>query len=309
MKPGDFRRLRAAAVILLIAFVLSAFSGCASESKTPDTPLLWEVQYGETTLYLFGSIHAATRDVYPLSDTIINAYESSDSLMLEYDFDFKPEYEEYYTYSDGTQVSDIIGDDLLGDISAALKDGGKESTTNTLESRTPISLMALLQNLAMDKTKLSSDCGIDIYFMNLAEDDNKPILGAETFEQQMAFLTIYGPETWQHVLGAALDVTGQAELLEELYANWRLGDEAAIEEAVLHSMREGAENSEAIRQNYDFIIIERNGRMTDAAETCLKDGKNVFMVVGLAHLVGEDGVVAQLRDRGYDVVMLSGTEA
>jgi uncharacterized protein YbaP (TraB family) len=77
MKPRNSRRLRAAAVILLIIFVFSAVSGCASKTKTPDTPLLWEVQYEDTTLYLFGSIHAATEDLYPLSDTIMDAYEST----------------------------------------------------------------------------------------------------------------------------------------------------------------------------------------------------------------------------------------
>ncbi|NCB50896.1 MAG: hypothetical protein EOM54_03285 [Clostridia bacterium] len=311
MQHRNFRRLRAAAVILLIVFVLSAISGCASENKTPDTPLLWEVKYGETTLYLFGSIHTATRNLYPLSDTIMDAYNSSDYLMLELDLSDNsehPEYADYFTYSDGTQVSDIIGDELLHEIAATLKDNGKEISTYVLESYTPITLLALLQNLAMDKTELSGEYGIDTYFMNLAEEDNKPILGAETYEQQMNFLNIYTSETWQSQLRYYLDVAAYAKALEELFTNWRLGNEAAFEEG-LKLLREKAETSDADRQNYDFMIIERNGRMTDSAETCLKDGKNVFMIVGIAHLVGEDGVVAQLRGRGYDVVLLSGTEA
>jgi uncharacterized protein YbaP (TraB family) len=64
MNGKNCRRSHAAAVILLIVFAFSTLSGCASETKTPDTPLLWEVQYGDATLYLFGSIHVATKDIY-----------------------------------------------------------------------------------------------------------------------------------------------------------------------------------------------------------------------------------------------------
>jgi uncharacterized protein YbaP (TraB family) len=231
--------------------------------------------------------------------------------MLEVDLsDIKnhPEYDDYYTYSDGTQVSDIIGDDLLREIAAVLKNKYKKITTDDLESYTPISLLVLLQNLALDRSGLSIKYGIDPYFENLAEEDGKPILGAESFEQQMSFLNIYTSETWQSQLESYLDVEGQAELLEEIYANWRLGNESAFEKQ-LQSLSDKAETSDADRQNYDFTILERNGRMTDSAERCLKEGENMFMIVGLAHLVGEDGVVAQLRDRGYDVTLLSGTEA
>ena len=46
---------------------------------------------------------------------------------------------------------------------------------------------------------------------------------------------------------------------------------------------------------------ERNAQMVVAAENYLESGQTVFYVVGLAHLLAEDGLVNALRQAGYTV--------
>ena len=41
--------------------------------------------------------------------------------------------------------------------------------------------------------------------------------------------------------------------------------------------------------------------MADAAESYVKRGMNVFLVVGSAHMLGSGGIVELLRARGYEV--------
>ena len=57
------------------------------ESKKFATPLLYEVTKNdsETKIYLFGSIHVADERAYPLPEIVMNAYNSSDSLAVEFD--------------------------------------------------------------------------------------------------------------------------------------------------------------------------------------------------------------------------------
>jgi uncharacterized protein YbaP (TraB family) len=48
--------------------------------------------------------------------------------------------------------------------------------------------------------------------------------------------------------------------------------------------------------------------MADAIAHCLESTDRCFMVVGAAHLVGKEGVVALLGKRGIDVRQMSGAK-
>ena len=54
------------------------------EVKTESvTPAFYKITNTDnnSTIYLLGSIHAAEESIYPLNDTIMSAYESSDYLL------------------------------------------------------------------------------------------------------------------------------------------------------------------------------------------------------------------------------------
>ena len=45
----------------------------------------------------------------------------------------------------------------------------------------------------------------------------------------------------------------------------------------------------------------------ETADEALRAGKNVFYIVGIAHMLGEDGIVEGLRQLGYTVTQVSYT--
>jgi uncharacterized protein YbaP (TraB family) len=49
------------------------------------------------------------------------------------------------------------------------------------------------------------------------------------------------------------------------------------------------------------IFYERNDAMTQKIEEFLQTDKTYFVAVGAGHLVGERGIVQQLRDKNYTV--------
>jgi uncharacterized protein YbaP (TraB family) len=51
---------------------------------------------------------------------------------------------------------------------------------------------------------------------------------------------------------------------------------------------------------YQSLLVDRNRRWMPALESCLST-RRCFIVVGAAHLVGPDGLVTMLRQRGYRV--------
>lgn len=55
----------------------------------------------------------------------------------------------------------------------------------------------------------------------------------------------------------------------------------------------------------NVMTVVRNKLMVERASEYLRDHKNVFYVVGLAHMLGDDGLVASLENRGYTVSQIS----
>ena len=51
---------------------------------------------------------------------------------------------------------------------------------------------------------------------------------------------------------------------------------------------------------YRKVIVERNQRWLEEITQLVRQGGDALVVVGAAHLVGKDGVVAMLKARGFD---------
>jgi hypothetical protein len=52
---------------------------------------------------------------------------------------------------------------------------------------------------------------------------------------------------------------------------------------------------------YDRVVRQRNARWLTAVDARLKTKGETVMVVGMGHLIGADGLPAQLRAQGFDV--------
>jgi uncharacterized protein YbaP (TraB family) len=87
------------------------------------------------------------------------------------------------------------------------------------------------------------------------------------------------------------------EGVEQLVQFWMKGDVRSVEEWLLAGMRE-------YPQVHEKIIVERNRRWLPQIEKMLAEGDGTMIVVGAAHLVGKEGVIELLKQRGYTVEQL-----
>jgi uncharacterized protein YbaP (TraB family) len=88
------------------------------------------------------------------------------------------------------------------------------------------------------------------------------------------------------------DIEAQLTEVAAIVAAWRSGDVAALERLLLREFRE----SPAI---YQRLLVERNHDWVPKIAQCETDVMPCLVVVGSAHLVGPDGLVALLRARGF----------
>jgi hypothetical protein len=83
-------------------------------------------------------------------------------------------------------------------------------------------------------------------------------------------------------------------------AAWERGDLDTLERFVVDNMREH------YPELYATLFVERNGAWVDTLVRELEGAGVDFVVVGAGHLLGADGLLAQLRARGYAVARMGG---
>lgn len=289
----------------LIIFVLWGFG---THSVSADAqPLLWLVEDKLTQgkVYLFGSVHYGTETFYPLPDSVMNAYASSDVLAVELDIDLLPV----------TQIQDILQRQgyYRGNTKLPLQAGKLlwERLTKLCEQlavdpdiyiRTKPWLVAMqLTNLQLSRSGYQQSLGLDKYFLTLARD-KKPILELESLDDQIRLFAQLSETDQLQFLENTLEEFAKGDAtLKSLADAWYNGDEVALENGVLGAFR----NQKIGKKLYPLIFVERNKQMAATIVEFLASSKNVFLVVGIGHMLGDDGLIILLRQKGYRVTKVN----
>ena len=297
-----------------------------TEKPSPDkenegaTPLLYHVtgQDGQE-MWLFGTIHVGDSRTGSLPQELYDAFAASDALAIECNtkaFDKQLDEDEAlsdkvsacYFYSDGSLAKDHITDEnLYEDTIQMLKASGN------YHANVPY-MKAYMLGSSLDSFylrlgyQLTSDKGAEPRLMLLAEQQDKPIWEVESSLFQIEMLTGYSDPLQEDLLKENVYTTPEEywESVEELYALWCAGDEAALIERLRDDTSELTEEEMVLYEEYNkAMMTDRNDGMLEVAKEYLESGDVVFYAVGLAHLLDENnGLVFTLRDAGYTVTLV-----
>ena len=278
-------------LLILFTFTLEAKS------------LLYEVNSKSARVYILGSIHLAKPELYPLNKEISLAYKSSDALVVE----VNPS----STESVQTMQSAMLNLGLYKE-GKTLETQLRAKTYKSLEAYTnkvgiplekmqmmrPWVVMIQLTVTEMMRLGYLPELGIDQHFLNLAVQDKKEVIELETAQEQMALLSKEDKKFQDKLLFYTLESMQDLEpMLDDMYRGWKKGDEKAFEKIMMTPVEEDP----SLKEMYDELITNRNYDMTKKVEGFLKTDKNYFVVVGSGHVIGEEGIVALLRKKGYQV--------
>ena len=274
------------------------------------TPLLYKVADEDSTVYLFGSIHVGTQEMFPLPQYVETAYEKSDVLAVECDVvafeeDFEKQTEVLmnFIYTDGTTISDHI--------EAETYEGAKKILTEQnyynamLDYYYPSLWISFVDSFLYTKLGYNSELGIDMNLIKRAKESGKTIDEVESIESQYNMMAGFSPELQQIMLDDSVEAyyseDSKAEL-DKLVNDWYTGNENGIINDNAEDLKELKEDEKKLYDEYiDEMLTKRNIVMADYAEQSLEGDKDVFVCVGCAHVVGDGGMVDLLRERGYKV--------
>ncbi|MCP4647045.1 MAG: TraB/GumN family protein, partial [bacterium] len=88
--------------------------------------------------------------------------------------------------------------------------------------------------------------------------------------------------------------------IEEVFKAWENGDILEMEALTLEEI----EGNPELKPINEKLLDERNFSMVERIEEFLQDDETYFVIVGAAHLVGENGIIRLLEESGYMPVQL-----
>jgi uncharacterized protein YbaP (TraB family) len=290
-RPGSLARLCAVPLACLLAV--------AATAQTRGHSFLWKVQAGANVMYLAGSVHALTSDAYPLNPVYQRAFDASGVLVEEIDLAEADPLSGGLgllakgMYSDGRTFSSVVSRPTAALVAEKLK-----STPLSLELIQPMKpwmVMLMLEALGAQAAGLDPQLGLDKHFYDLATNAGKQVIGLETAESQVDRFDKMSDALQEQLLRSELEeMETEKSSLRSLLTAWQTGDAAAIEKMLLSSF---ADNPAA----YASLITERNRNWMPQLDACLKRSSPCFVIVGAAHVVGPQGLLAMLRQRGYRI--------
>ena len=283
--------------LVLGALTALALAGCSKPAEV--RPALWLVEgpNGQKA-WLFGTIHALPEAVNWHSPKIDAALAQSGSLLLEVaniedDGKTAQAFAALATSSGLPPLAQRVPGDLRDELDTAFK--ADHFAPGDLDRYESWAAALMLQNAAMAAGQSDSANGID---RALVRGYAKPV---EEFEGAAAQLAIFDrlPEPAQRaLLAAALTEPGEERAsMRKLERAWARGDIALVD----------AETNAEFLDNPDLrdaLLVRRNQAWSARLGTDLARRKHPFVAVGLAHLVGRDGLPALLAARGYKVTRL-----
>lgn len=281
--------------LCLIALLLAA-----SETQAAGERLLvWQVSTPQAELTLIGSMHLARSDIYPLRAEIVQAFAAADTLVVEVDIGGANQFaiQELMltrgSYAGAETIADHLSPATWKLLQQRLVANGLPPML--MERMRPGLVVTTLAMVEMMKLGLSPELGIDSHFLDLARGQ-KNIVELETAEQQIDLLLNVANEDLL-VQQTLLQMDELEQVLDELIRHWKNGDADALRELVIDA---------ELRRNPEFrplqerMFDQRNRAMTERIVALQRAGGRYFVVVGAGHLLGEQGIIALLKNRGQN---------
>lgn len=286
------------AVWLRIAAALSLTLAVATQAAEAKT-FAWKATGKGGTIYLMGSIHVMSPSFYPLNPALEAAFKDSDLLVEEVDLaEMLDPMAQMAMLTRGMLPSGQSLDKMLSPATLALvrnATGDLGADGSPLMRFKPWMLAIALQGMELAKAGFDPALGLDQHFYDQAKAAGRQVQGLETVEFQISRFDGMTPDQQERMLAETLkELATQTAEVGKLGDAWKAGDVATLERIALVDVK-----SDPVM--YQRLLVERNKTWMPKIEALFARKGKALVVVGAAHLIGPDGVIAMLKARGYTV--------
>ena len=259
-------------------------------------PALWKVADEDTTIYLFGTVHALPKDVDWFKGNVADALASSDILVTEI----------MMTPDAATDMQSIIMNtgmlpadqklrDMLDEKQRASYDAAMTKLgmpVETFDRFEPWYASMMLSMLPIMREGYSPESGVEAV-LTTKGGEAKPRGELETIEFQMSLFDQLPLDSQiAFLVQAAEGVDTIKGMLDKMIAEWLEGDADGLAEL----MNEGLTDQVLAER----LLYQRNANWAEWIDTRLDTPGTVFIAVGAGHLAGAKSVQDALELRGIE---------
>lgn len=309
--------LRCLASLLLAGLITGAAIADEAPPATvsrPMAPFTWTVSRPNPDFpsrapvvhRLVGSVHLLPESAYPLPSGLQAAYADTSGLILETDPSALEEPEFQRRFLEAARAPN----GLKASVEPALYEQLQQRVAQlqlpaVAAACEPFRAWFCALSLELSRLQsqgVSGELGLDRHFYARALRDERSVRWLEEPDTQLAIFTTMNDAQSAQFLAATLQGMGESGGDPvELVRQWRSDDQAAMERTV-------AEMKRAYPDPYERILGARNRAWLPRLEALFGESKPLLVVVGAAHLLGPDGLPAQLAAHGWTVRPATGSE-
>ena len=269
----------------------------AETAAETGSPALWKVAAEDTTIYLFGTVHALPDDVEWSTPMLENALAESDSIVTE--IKMGPEIgQEMQTLvmtmgvlPKGTTLRSLLSEEQKASYEEAM---GKLSVPPAaFDQFEPWYAGMMMSMLPLLQQGYSPDAGVEKVLLTKAGEKDQQAL--ETIEFQ---ISVFDELPQESQIGFLIDAANGIDeikpMLDKMVAEWVEGDA----DALANLMNEGLTDP-AVAES---LLYMRNRNWADWIDTRLDTPGTVFIAVGAGHLAGDKSVQDYLAEREIETI-------
>ena len=302
--------------LLILALLLPAMA-MAEKGAVPDgydyapNPAVWRLRDADTTIYMFGTIHALPAALKWRSAALDSIITDVDELVLE-------------TVEDKDTPGEYMNDQLVGAMLAGVDrkplldrvDPENRAVLDQLvaELKLPMDFLDLLPTWMVafeifysgaDNEGVSPQHGVETVLQDVFANQKKPVSGIEDAQTVNAALNALSEDQQLVALNqmlTAIRIAPASSLLPDTSdGEHPFADDIAWAKGDVSKMAEGSDPESMGPDYYQALLVNRNAAWTEWLAKRLGAPGKILLAVGAAHLAGPDSVQAMLDKKGFTV--------
>lgn len=258
---------------------------------------VWKIQKNKETIYIGGTVHLLRAKDYPLPKEYDLAYKKSDVLYFETDLAAlnQPSIQQSMLskmmLKNGQKLKDLMSKETYEDLNTyALTRGVNLKDYDKFK---PAMILLTLTVIELKKLGIDND-GVDKFYLNQALKDNKRMGALESVDAHINYIVTLGEGNEDNLVVQSLkDFKKTEKNFKRIISSWRLGSVGSLNKLFVYDMKKN------FPKLYETLLVERNNNWMPVIESMFENNETEFVLVGVAHLVGKDGLLQQLRRKGY----------
>ncbi|MBT8423110.1 MAG: TraB/GumN family protein [Gammaproteobacteria bacterium] len=290
-------------VRMFSALALTALLALSSTAATAGPLPLWEIESADNRVLIMGSVHFLRPSDYPLRDGLNEAYDIADTITMEINMAEIDQLAMQSTITslaidpDGSSLRELMGQSAFA-----------EAEQQAAELKIPLAMFETFEpwfaalsvsQLRMVQLGFDPAWGVEAMLTRKAVKENKTLAGLETIAEQLGFMDgLDIPTQRKFLLQSLEDAASVANEVDTIVEAWKQGDAGALEQSLLESLEDAP-------QLYDALLVRRNKNWVAPISALREKPGDHLVVVGAMHLVGDDSVLAMLKDAGIKSRQLS----